>query len=137
MDGHGDQVNRVSGEIETLRQELGTLVAELDRRRHQLTDVRGQLRRHPAVVLAVAGGAALLVGGLLAVSLRSRRQHHRPAVRVREARRALARLLDHPQRVAAEPSMGVKIATAAGVAAGSAIARRVAEQFASKAIPRR
>lgn len=137
MDGPGGEVQRVSDEIETLRAELGSLVSELDRRRHELVDVRLQLRRHPGVVLAAAGVAALLLGGAVAVSVRNRRRRARPAFRAQEARRALARLLDHPHRVAAEPSMGVKIATAVGVAAGSAVARRLAERLVTQALPRR
>ncbi len=136
MDGHSHDVQRVSGEIETLRHELGNLVSELDRRRHEFLDVRAQVRRHPAVVIAAAGGAALLLGGVLAVAVRNQRRRSRPTVRAQEARRALARLLDHPHRVAAEPSIGVKIATAAGVAAGSVVARRVAERMMARAIPK-
>jgi putative intracellular protease/amidase len=135
--GPSDDVHRVSGEIEALRRELGHMVSELDRRRHALLDVRGQVRRHPRLVLAVAGGAALLLGGLLAASLQRRHHRARPSVRARETRRALARLLDHPERVGAEPSPVVKIATAAGVAAGSAVARRVAEQLLAGALRRR
>jgi hypothetical protein len=137
MDGAGGEVQRVSDEIETLRSELGGLVSELDRRRHELLDVRLQLRRHPGVVLAAAGAAALLLGGAVAVAVRNRRRRSRPAVRAQEARRALARLLEHPHRVATEPSMGVRIATAVGVAAGSAVARRVAERLVTRALPRR
>lgn len=134
--GSSRDVPRVSGEIDTLRQELGRLVAELDRRRHDLLDVRLQVRKHPGIVLAAAGAAALLLGGLVGMAVRKRRQHARPTTRAREARRALARLLDHPERVAAEPNLAVKIAAAAGVAAGSAVARRVAERLVARAMPR-
>lgn len=135
-DGSSHDVRRVSGEIDTLRQELGRLVAELDRRRHELLDLRLQVRKHPGLVIAAAGAAALLLGGLVGVAVRRRRQHERPTTRAREARRALARLLDHPERVAAEPNLALKIATAAGVAAGSVVARRLAERFVARAAPR-
>ncbi len=137
MAGPFEDVHRVEGEIDTLRRDLGRLVSELDRRRHELLDVRLQVRKHPRVVAGAAVGAALLVGGIVAVAVGNRRRHARPVTRARDARRALARLLDHPDRVAAEPSVGVKIATAVGVAAGSVLARRVAERFVARALPRR
>lgn len=127
--GTSHDVRRVSGEIDTLRQELGRLVSELDRRRHELLDVKLQVRKHPGVVIAAAGVAALLLGGMVGMAVRKRRQHARPATRAREARRALARLLDHPERVANEPGLALKIATAAGVAVGTVVARRLAERF--------
>ncbi len=136
-DGSPEDVRRVSGEIDVLRRDLGSIVAELDRRRHELLDVRLQARRHPVVVVVAAGGAALLVGGLVALAIRQSRERRRPTRRVREARRAIARLLDHPHRVAAEPSAAVKIATAAGVAAGSAIARQLATRMMARAAPAR
>ncbi len=135
--GSPEDVRRVSGEIDVLRHDLGSILSELDRRRREMTDVRLQMRRHPVVVVAAAGTAALLLGGALALLLRDRRRRSRPTVRAREARRALARLLDHPHRVAAEPSMGAKIATAAGVAAGSAIARHSARLVLTRAAPLR
>jgi len=137
MTGPFDEVHRADDDVDSLRRELGRLVSELDRRRHELLDLRGQLRKHPRVVIGAAAGAALLLGGLVALSVGNRRRRARPAVRAFEARRALVRLLDHPHRVAAEPSMGVKIATAAGVAAGTVLARRLAERLVARAMPRR
>lgn len=137
MAGPFDVVHRTEDDIDSLRRDLGRLVSELDRRRHELLDVRGQLRKHPRVVIGAAAGAALLLGGLVAVAVGNRRRHARPSVRAAEARRALARLLDHPDRVAAEPSMGAKIATAAGVAAGAVVARRLAERLVARTMPRR
>lgn len=129
-DGAGDQqVSRVSAEIDGLRGELGTLVAELDRRRHELFDVGLQVRRHPVAVAIAAATAALVLGGLVAVMVRGRRDRRRPTVRAREARRALARLLDHPDRVAAEQSVVQRVVAAAGVAAGSALAKRMVDRY--------
>lgn len=129
MNGVGeDPVGRVEGEIQSLRGELGGLVAELDRRRHEAFDLRLQLKRHPVAVAIAAAGAALVLGGLLAVAVRSRREHRRPSVRAREARRALARLLEHPDRVAAEPSISNKVATAVLSLAATIVAKRLLER---------
>jgi hypothetical protein len=121
-------VGRVSGEIDTLRNELGGLVAELDRRRHEALDLGLQARRHPVLVATAATVAALLLGGALALAVRARRQRRRPAVRAREARRALSRLFDHPDRVGAEPSIPNRIAAAVGVAVATALAKRLVER---------
>lgn len=129
-----DPVGRVSGEIESLRGELGGLVAELDRRRHEAFDLGLQARRHPVLLAATAAVAALAVGGLLALAVRQRREHRRPAVRARETRRALARLLDHPDRVAAEPSVGNKVATAVLTLVATTLAKRYIDR---KAAPER
>jgi hypothetical protein len=123
-----EDVGRVSGEIESLRGELGGLVAELDRRRHEAFDLGLQARRHPVLAAAVAAVAALAVGGLLALAVRTRREHRRPAVRARETRRALSRLLEHPDRVAAEPSIGNKVATAVATLVATTVARRVLDR---------
>jgi hypothetical protein len=127
-------VRRVAGEIEVLRGDIGSLVSELDRRRHELFDLRLQAKRHPVVVMAAAATAALVVGGLLAVAVRARRDRHRPSVRAREVRDALARLLDHPDRVAAETSVLDKVLAAAGVAAGTTLARRLVNRMVAPTV---
>jgi hypothetical protein len=121
-------VGRVSGEIDTLRNELGGLVAELDRRRHEALDLGLQVRRHPVVVAAVATALALILGGSVALIVHTRREHRRPTVRARETRRALARLFDHPDRVAAEPSVANKVATAVAVAVATALVKRLLDR---------
>jgi hypothetical protein len=130
-----DAVDRVEGEIDSLRGELGGLVAELDRRRHEVFDVRLQLQRHPLAAAIAAAAAALVVGGLLAVAVRTRRERRRPSVRARQARRALARLLDHPDRVAAERSVGNRVATAVLTLAATTLVKRLID--ARIAAPRR
>lgn len=132
--GRGEAaVGRVSGEIDALRAELGGLVAELDRRRLEAFDVGLQVKRHPLLVGLAAATVALVLGGALAVAVRGRRERHRPAVRARQARHALARLMDHPDRVAAEPSISHKVAAAVAVA----IATTVAKRFLERSIPPR
>ena len=44
---------QIEREIEHLRTRLDRSLAELDRRRHELTDVRLQVRKHPAVAANV------------------------------------------------------------------------------------
>ena len=65
----------LADQIESLRAELSGLVQELDRRRHEVLDVRLQLRRHAgAVTFGVTLVAAIAAGR---VALR-RRRNRRP-----------------------------------------------------------
>ena len=59
-----EAVRLLGAEIAELREELGGLVAELDRRRHDWFDVRLQVRRH---VVAVTVTAVSLFGAVAAL----------------------------------------------------------------------
>lgn len=132
MSAAEDRVGRVSGEIDSLRGELGALVAELDRRRHEALDLRLQVRRHPVAAALVAVALAAAVGGLVAFAVRDRRRRRRPSVRARETRRAIARLLSEPERVAAEPSAASRALGVAATAAATALARQLLQGRAAK-----
>jgi len=119
---------RVVSDIDRLRGELGRLVSELDRRRHEAFDVKLQIRKHPLAAVLAVSAAALVVGGLVAIAVRRRRRERGPVHRAREVRGALARLLDHPDRVAAETTLTDKILGAAGVVAATAVARRLVDR---------
>ncbi len=122
-EGSFEQVRHVSSEIDALRGDIGNLVGELDRRRHELFDLKLQARRHPVAVAVAVAGAALALGGILALVVRGRRERQRPVNRARELRRAMARLIDRPEDVGAKPHIAEKILAAAGVAAGTALAK--------------
>jgi hypothetical protein len=125
---NGAAPEHVAGDIDRLRGELGRLVSELDRRRHEALDVRLQLRRHPLAAVLAASAAALVLGGLVALAVGRRRRRRSPMHRAREVRGALARLLDHPDRVAAETTLTDKILGAAGVVAATALTRRLVDR---------
>jgi hypothetical protein len=116
---------QLEGEIAMLRNELGGLVAELDRRRHEFTDVKRQAKRH-------AVGAALMGVGLLASAAgfvwlgawRARRRRT-AAARIGRLREAVSRMVERPERVAAEPGFPVKIFTAAATAVVASAIRKV------------
>jgi hypothetical protein len=116
---------QVAGEIDVLRNELGGLVDELDRRRHEAFDLRLQASRHPLVVAGVATVLALVVGAAVAVAIRDTRRRRSPTARARDVRAALSRLAEHPRRVAADPSMANKLVTAALLAIATTLAKRL------------
>jgi hypothetical protein len=119
---------QLEGEIALLREELGGLVAELDRRRHELMDIRLQARRH-------ALGAALTGVGLLASAAgfvwlgawRARRRRTAMA-RLGRLREAVSRMVERPERVATERGIPAKIFTTAASAAAAAAIKKVLER---------
>jgi hypothetical protein len=125
-----DNVEKVEHEVETIQQNLGGLVGELDHRRKELFDLRLQLRRH-AVPLIVAGSAlfVLIAAGITTAVIRRRRQRTLRA-RAGRLREALRRMTAHPDQVAeASPHVGKKIASAGGSAAASVIGKKLAQRL--------
>ena len=56
-----DAIGEIEHDIESIRGDLGDLVGELDRRRHEALDVRLQLRRHAPTVMTLAAGVCLWI----------------------------------------------------------------------------
>ena len=113
-------------EIETIRDNIGGLVSEIDHRRHDLFNVKSQLTRH-AMWLAIGGVAlvAAAAGGVLLARHRARGRQSLPA-RTARIGDALVRLVNHPERQSPPPqSVGLKILAAAGAAAASILVRRL------------
>jgi len=117
----------LGSEIAVVRDELDRLVAELDRRRHNAFDVRRQLGRH-AFGLTLTGLALVTTaaGGVWFNGWRKSRQARLPAQAGR-LRQAVVRMTEHPERVAAEPTMAGKIVTAAASAAVAALVKKLLE----------
>jgi hypothetical protein len=81
---------------------LGT-IGELDRRRHELLDLRLQIRRHAGDLLSILGGVLMGIGSTAAVLvLRERRRARRVPT---ERFRAVVRLWQHPERIAAKKNV--------------------------------
>jgi hypothetical protein len=111
------KTERLEDKVEAIRDDLGDLVGELDRRRHRAVK--------PLVVSASI--VALGIGGYVVWRL----THSRPS-RLSRAARALRRATDHPERVATQPPNGAKkIIVAATSAIVAALARRVTERWNS------
>jgi 1,4-dihydroxy-2-naphthoyl-CoA synthase len=126
----GHRADELAVEVEVIQGNLGELVTELDQRRHALLDVRRQLRRHPLVLALAAAGAIAAVGGTIALVVRRRRRRRSLAARWGRLRAAVARIGQHPERVARRPpGVGRKIAGAGGSAMASVLGRRVAKRL--------
>lgn len=118
-------------EIEVVRDDLGKVAGELDRRRHELFDVRRQLTHHPLAIALIAGAAlGIVAAGIALARSRRRRRYHDVAEHFGRVRDAIQRMSRHPDRVAQPtPSAGRRIATAGGTAAASVLARQLTQRL--------
>ena len=112
-EGH-EAIARLEHEIDDIRNNLGGLVGELDRRRRRAFNFRLQLREN--TVPMIVGGVVLLglVGGAIALVVSRRRRARSLSVRARAfvarargVRQAVRRAAVHPERVARAGKNGV------------------------------
>ena len=108
---------QIKADIVRRREELTTRLTQLKQRGHDLTDVGLQVRRHAlgfaTTFLAVGGVAA----GSIALGVWRVRRRNTLIARGGRLREALGRMIDRPERVAAEPTVTQRIIGAAGSAA--------------------
>jgi hypothetical protein len=125
-----EKVERLKKDIDAIRGNLGGLIGELDRRRHDAFNLRLQLQRH-ALPVIIAGTALLAVVGLaIAVGVKRRQEQRALPAKVRRLRRALARMVANPDRVAkGDPHLGLKILRAGGTAAAGVAGKKLARRL--------
>jgi len=118
----------VEREIEHLRTRLDRSLAELDRRRHELTDVKLQIRKHPGVLWG-AGGLLLLVGGGVAFAIwRAKKRQELPA-KAHRLRIAFGRAVDQPKKVArGEAPVWEKIVASVGTTIAVSLAKKLIDR---------
>jgi hypothetical protein len=118
----------LGNEISVVRGELDVLLAELDRRRHETLDVHLQLRRHGFGVVLTTVAFLGTAAGVVWLSLWRQRRRDRLAAQAGRLRQAVSRMVEQPERVAAEPTILGKIAAAAGSAAAASLVRKLLER---------
>ena len=118
----------IERDIEHLRTRLDRSLAELDRRRHELTDIKLQMRKHPAVFIGAGAVVVLAMGGVGLAIYRSRKREELPQ-KAKRLRIAFGRAVDQPQRVArGEPPAWEEILTAVGTAIAVNLAKKMVER---------
>lgn len=111
----------IEGEIVSLRDELGVIVGELDRRRRDAFDLRLQLRRHAVAIAVVAGTVALVAAGIWTRAASRRRARARPVARLSGVVRGLEAISRDPEALerALARSRGLRSSVLAGLARGA------------------
>jgi hypothetical protein len=124
----------IEREIEHLRTRLDRSLAELDRRRHELADIKLQVRRHPRVAIGAGAVAAALLGGLAFSIWRSRKRDALPE-KARRIQIAVGRAMDNPRKVArGDAPAWEKILAAVGTTIAVSLTRKLIDR-AWKAAP--
>jgi hypothetical protein len=131
-DGHkaqpaspGEAVRQLGADIAALREDLSGLVAELDNRRHDMLDLKLQARRHAVGVTVTAATLLGAAAGVVWVGIWRARRRRTLLSRAARFREAVGRMVDQPDRVAAEQSVLGKIVTAAATAAVATMIKRL------------
>jgi hypothetical protein len=118
----------LESEITEVRSRLDRGLAELDRRRHELTDVRLQVRRHPMIAVAAGATVVVLIGGV-AYAIYASRQRQKPLPKAARLRDAVSRMVDNPKKVArSEPTVAEKILAAVGTVAATMLTKKLLER---------
>ena len=137
--GNGSAANprpprEIEHEIEHLRTRLDHSLAELDRRRHELTDIRLQMRKHPAVFIGAGAAVALMVGGVGFAIWRARKREEMPE-KAKRLRIAFGRAVDKPDKVArGEAPVWEKIAAAIGTTIAVNLTKKLLERTWNQAV---
>jgi len=121
-------------EIAGLRDELGTLVAELDRRRHEALDVRLQLRRHAWAVAAAGTGFAATVASLIWLISRRAQRRNRLTAKASRFREGIARIIERPERGATQPTMVGQLFMAAATATAAMATRKAVKYLVRQVV---
>ncbi len=134
----GDRLMELSETIAHRRETLGSILAELDRRRRDLFDVRKQLRQNAKPLLLVLGGIGCAVAVGIVLGARRRRYERRFTTRVSKATAALRRAMKDPDRVASPPpDLGKKVLIAVASGAASTLVTAVVKRWAETFIVKR
>lgn len=118
----------IERDIEHLRTRLDGSLAELDRRRHELMDVRLQMRRHPAVFAGAGTVVVLILGGVGYAIYRSHKRGELPQ-KTKRLRIAVGRAVYKPDRVArGDAPIWEKMVAAVGVTIATSLAKKLVER---------
>jgi hypothetical protein len=132
--GHGIRgLHQAEANADRIRSDLLRTLNELDRRRHEVTDWRTQLRSNWPFVAAAAGVAGAVVAARLLIERLTERRREKNLRRERIA--ALRRFWEHPERLAPVRHSGLVEwgVNALGIF-GNAMASRVSRKVALRVV---
>jgi len=117
----------IEREIERLRMRLDRSLAELDRRRHELTDLKLQVRRHPAVVAGAGAAALLLIGGGIALAVWQARRREKLPQKARRIQISIGRAVEKPEKRGDAPAWE-KILAAVGTTLAVSLTKKLLDR---------
>jgi hypothetical protein len=125
------QISGLRTEIDATRDELGTYISELDRRRHEALDLKHQVKKHPG--LAIGAGVAIIgaLAGAVVMVIRARR----PEALSRKLQRTVKRIASPPPNRPTDPYWVLKLFLKAALPIGIAVAKRRLSQGATRRPP--
>lgn len=132
-----ETARQIEGEISRLREELGALVGELDRRRHELLDVKLQVKRHALAATLTGVSLVAAASGLVWLGIWHAQRRHGALSRAGRLREAVSRMVDRPERVAAEPTVPARIVAGVLTAAAATLIKKGLEWGVQVALERR
>jgi hypothetical protein len=118
----------IEREIESVRTRLDKSLAELDRRRHELMDVKLQVRKHPEALMIAGGVVVLLVGAGWLAARSAHKSAEDPRRKAKRMKLATTRAMHHPERVAQNPPLWQKIAASVGTTIAVALTKRLLDK---------
>jgi hypothetical protein len=94
------------------------------------------VRRHAPGIAVTAVAFVGAAAGFVWLGVWRARRRQRLAARAGRLRLAVSRLIEHPERVASEPTMAAKIITAAANAAVAALIKKTLERVVAETMAR-
>lgn len=127
-----ESVEQLAAEVQAVRESLGRLMSEFDRRVRQTLNPLGL--RHPLAVFGLAGLTFLLfIGGAVGIAVRRTRRPAGPIKKAQRLGRAVARMVEYPDRVAQPaPNIGREVLGAVGTVVAATVAKKVMNRALSK-----
>jgi hypothetical protein len=122
---------KLEREVEEIRDGIDEIVGELDQRGRSLLDWRQQLFKHRLLLAGLTAGWVLAFGVTLSIRAARRRRRNRPLEKARRLRRAVERMVEHPELVAQpRPGIAKKALSAATGAIVSIAVKKIVSELA-------
>jgi hypothetical protein len=125
------EIGRLRTEIDATRDQLGTYLSELDRRRHEALDLKHQAKKHPGLVIGAGAAIVGAVAGAVVMVYRAR-THERPGWKLQRKRTWIA---SPPPTAPADPAWMLKLFLKASLPIGIAVATRLMSQGTTRRPP--
>jgi hypothetical protein len=125
------EISRLRTEIDAARDQLGTYISELDRRRHEALDLKHQAKKHPGLVIGAGVVIVAAVAGAVVMVNRARR-HETIGRRMQRKLKGIASL---PLTAPTDPDRMLKVFLKAALPIGMAVVTRLLSQGANRRPP--